>query len=1361
MFISLISSTSFRKRVITLIVVSFILVSRPVGVFAAAVDKDSLRETSVTQSENRNTIVNELGVAKQSQEVRGRLKQRAIQSGIAYLIQQRDLATINAIDAADTASLVKTRWGKFAAGHDLFQALINNQKAVIAANVVDYNQIEGHLRAAMERNCAIILEAARSQLGYALDEKKVVEYIKEVAKKLKCTVPIVVHGDHIQYTQDLFGQQAILKAAYEAAKGAGTYKADMKLEDVPLEVLESVQKKLTENIAKERVVISNMIERLLKAGFTSIAIDASTIFDEYAGNYVSEYYLANGTPEEKLVVQLEKGFYLPLEWGAKFLKADPEQGIGLFNRIRDKVVADMQERKVSQADIDKQVKRMTEAFAILTKEANKAGLDAKAVIAAYDKVEKEISAATIAHKLPEAVLASLTDKEKLMIIPGSNVEETAFQLKKIDEIIASEPALAWLNGRIGKEIEVGHVDKKVPNPRNDNKLEAKLTHPMAVRVMKEDLREYFKNSNLSYIFDVIATNNGSQHGSKYGSDLKPVSKVGVITPFLTAELAEEVADVNAAVAQHGTSGSDLGEQAYQAKNGIIKFNIATLYQQILLNALSVLDDGVSPFDLPKYCQEHLNDLIWGLSVSCRQKMLKIAGDLKAGTLSQNVDEKDSDFMKFLKLTYAWGIKKNKITASSDQVKIAQLFAQEFKRSFKQMDPVLKSYGQATPVIGIVTGGGDAPGLNGLLHAAVRRAMEKQVRIVPIYEGFKGGLDNDLVAKSATSTLRLPDVEDDADLGGTVIKTSRTNPWSPDRLKKGDNLKLVENLKTKLGLDGLGGGGGDDTATSLRNLCRLCNEIYIVGTAKTVDYDIELPFGADTFGFDSMVESGVPYVRNVIRTAKSLKRVMNVEVMGRAAGFLTAYMSARAGGTAALIPEKTIDIEELIHKLGEFYNAQRLNSNEKNEYGVVLISEGAFIDPTVGNNKYWMDKAFTANPVAKAAYEACLKKFEKDKTAGKVDEFAHPKLENMGLIMNAIEKVGLEELYKIKDTTLVGKIDYGHRGAKVSDRDRAMVESLGAALVDAIMTGETGQLLYVHEGVVKKVPFEEIITKDPKTGEDHIATRTFDWQGAHKEIWALANLADGISDTTMDTPALLAEVEKTSKDIHAKLAVEPQYLGAVKAVSNYQLALVIGANVVYENGGTLEALAQIKTNASARVVFWSDNAVDIEKLKAIGADKVTDGYSDKGLKDALTQVAAVNIPPSRVAVINSETDFEKVKEEYKVEYIDDFQFQNPELQAIMLKMPEPNMNTRVNAMPLVFARAISGIVANDETVNESVQETVKKEYKDFVANYAQQVNPEALKQLNNLTVQLEAMPTVKVGDEVVMLANSYEQTVSKI
>ncbi len=250
------------------------------------------------------------------------LRDSKVQEAITFLIRTRDNQYLKAVGATNTAKLVSLSEDfEFAPGRDAFKALRNSGKATIAVNIVSYNQIEGHLLAAMDQDAILILEVARSQLSYALDEKKVMQYIREVVEKTGCKIPIVVHGDHIQYSEGLFKQKAILKEEYEKVNSKGSFSEDVNIDTIDESIVLAARERLEENARAEGDAITTISERLIDAGFTSIAIDASTIFDEVAGDAVLDYYLNHGTPAQKLVVALEEGFALPLEWGADILKA--------------------------------------------------------------------------------------------------------------------------------------------------------------------------------------------------------------------------------------------------------------------------------------------------------------------------------------------------------------------------------------------------------------------------------------------------------------------------------------------------------------------------------------------------------------------------------------------------------------------------------------------------------------------------------------------------------------------------------------------------------------------------------------------------------------------------------------------------------------------------------------------------------------------------------------------------------------------------------------------------------------------------------------------------------------------------------
>jgi fructose/tagatose bisphosphate aldolase len=597
---------------------------------------------------------------------------------IAYLVRYRDNQYMDAVDSAGTADIIASSEGLFTPGHDAYEAARKAKKALIATNIISFNQIAGHLMAAMSRNAGIILEVARSQLSYALDEIKTASYIKEIAQGLGFKNPLILHGDHTQYKEALFKQENILKEEYEKVKGQDTFSDDIDIESIDKAILESVQQRLREDSQKEREVITGIIERLIKAGFTSVAIDASTIFDEIAVEIVLDYYQACGSREEKLVVELEESFVLPLEWGVNLLKLNPDEqeDIAIFEGIRNKIVSDMDKRRRPKLEIAERVDELSSAFGILRKEARRANLNEEKVIAAYDKIMQELARVNITGEIGKHIPLSV--KQKLLLLPTSNAEETAYQIEQINSLLAQhKPELL---GHFGIEVEVGHVDRKVPNPRRQGAMEAKMTHPQAVKVMGDHLA----SQGLS--FDLIATNNGSGHGTEFDKEtLTPISQVGKISPFLTAELQEQASAFGVSIAQHGTSGSDMDELAELFKRGVTKFNIATNYQQIILNVLSLIDDGLQGEQLLERCIADRDALVDGLHKDTREKLKQMAHGFKEGALSSKIEDGDSLFAKLIKCDYEWGVKKGKIKDASSEKDIATVFAKEFKRVFSRMD----------------------------------------------------------------------------------------------------------------------------------------------------------------------------------------------------------------------------------------------------------------------------------------------------------------------------------------------------------------------------------------------------------------------------------------------------------------------------------------------------------------------------------------------------------------------------------------------------------------------------------------------------------------------------------------------------
>jgi hypothetical protein len=347
----------------------------------------------------------------------------------------------------------------------------------------------------------------------------------------------------------------------------------------------------------------------------------------------------------------------------------------------EEVRSNMMERDRPKSEIDAMLKEVALTAGTLVLQARKNNLSDAEVIAAYDKISREVAEVTIAGRIHDNVLNNLSEKQRLLLLPSSNAQETTYQLKKIQELLKQyQPELV---GRLGIEVEVGHVDRKYPNPKRQGKMEAKMTHPLAVNVMGE----YLKGEGLS--FDLIATNNGSGHGTDFDKKtLTPISQVGKISPFLTRELQKEAAGLGASIAQHGTSGSDMDELSELSKAGVIKFNIATNYQQIVLNVLALVDGGFEGEGLEKQVLYDQDALMSGLHKDARAKILSLAKEIKDDATKAELKDTDTLFTQFLKLTYAWGVSKKKVKDASTDKDIATLMAKEFKRVFGQMDPAL-------------------------------------------------------------------------------------------------------------------------------------------------------------------------------------------------------------------------------------------------------------------------------------------------------------------------------------------------------------------------------------------------------------------------------------------------------------------------------------------------------------------------------------------------------------------------------------------------------------------------------------------------------------------------------------------------
>jgi ATP-dependent phosphofructokinase / diphosphate-dependent phosphofructokinase len=328
-------------------------------------------------------------------------------------------------------------------------------------------------------------------------------------------------------------------------------------------------------------------------------------------------------------------------------------------------------------------------------------------------------------------------------------------------------------------------------------------------------------------------------------------------------------------------------------------------------------------------------------------------------------------------------------------------------------------------VGILTGGGDCPGLNAVIRAIVRRGLGiGESSFVGFRYGWAGVLEHDVVELTRASTAGI------LPRGGTILGTSRTNPLA-GRL---DGLERVKGTFEREGLDVLIPIGGEDT---LGVALRLSEEgLPIVGVPKTIDNDIG---GTDvTFGFHTAVQIASEAIDRLHTTAESHNRVMVVEVMGRHAGWIATYAGIAGGADAILVPERPFDIEEVCARL-------RRRHASGITFSIVVVAEGA--TPHEG----------TAMSVAGAR---------------DTDEFGHARLGGIGVELER----QIESLtgYQTRATIL----GYVQRGGTPTAYDRVLATRFGVAAMDAAAAGRFEQMVALRGPDIVEVGLGEALA-EPK------------------------------------------------------------------------------------------------------------------------------------------------------------------------------------------------------------------------------------------------------------------------------------------
>ncbi|MCK4912578.1 MAG: 6-phosphofructokinase [Candidatus Omnitrophica bacterium] len=318
-------------------------------------------------------------------------------------------------------------------------------------------------------------------------------------------------------------------------------------------------------------------------------------------------------------------------------------------------------------------------------------------------------------------------------------------------------------------------------------------------------------------------------------------------------------------------------------------------------------------------------------------------------------------------------------------------------------------------IGILTGGGDCPGLNPVIRAIVRKAILEGDEVLGLRYGWKGLIDKE------TIPLDVHSVSGILHRGGTILGTSRTNPYK----KEGDSQKAIANFK-ELGLDALITIGGEDTLGAATKLYK--DGLNTVGVPKTIDNDL----GATdfTFGFDTAINIVTECLDRLHTTAESHNRVMVVEVMGRHAGWIAAYSGIAGGADYILIPEIAIDIEEVCQSIKKRHDRGK-------DFSIVVVAEGAFFK---NENVALQEK--------------------------KLDAFGHVRLGGIGHTLGKMveQKTGYETR-----VTVLGHIQ---RGGTPSAFDRVLGTRFGAKAYDLVKSGTFGRMASLKGNKIVDVPLEE-------------------------------------------------------------------------------------------------------------------------------------------------------------------------------------------------------------------------------------------------------------------------------------------------
>lgn len=306
-------------------------------------------------------------------------------------------------------------------------------------------------------------------------------------------------------------------------------------------------------------------------------------------------------------------------------------------------------------------------------------------------------------------------------------------------------------------------------------------------------------------------------------------------------------------------------------------------------------------------------------------------------------------------------------------------------------------------VGILTGGGDCPGLNAVIRGVVRTVHNGGGQTVGLLQGWRGAI------QGLTTDLTIDNTDDILPKGGTILGSSRTNPY-----KKPEDVQQLLQTFQRLSLDALVAIGGDDTL-GVANRLYHDHKLNTVGVPKTIDNDLSCT--DVTFGFDTAINIVMEAIDRLRTTAESHRRIMVVETMGRHAGWIACESGMASSADYILVPEEPVDLNRMLKVIQDRRAAGK-------KYGIIVVSEGATITPEEG--------FVTSN--------------------AKIDDFGHVSLGGVGeLVAEIIEKkTGFETR-----TVILGHLQ---RGGSPSAYDRVLGTRLGVGAGRLALEGKFGRMV---------------------------------------------------------------------------------------------------------------------------------------------------------------------------------------------------------------------------------------------------------------------------------------------------------------